>query len=745
MIQLFTFALSDLLPGSSAGLAASPFVSPAISLIAVAGLSSVWMLGWVAAAAIPLVLHLLNRRHQKPIPWAAMQLLRQVIEQESRRMQIEQFLLLALRMLILIVLSIALARPFLTSVADSGATATRAPQLWIVAIDTSYSMSYREEGQSRFETARQLAIDLLNEESRPGDAFALVALGRPARAVIGTPTFDVEGMIAELRRLTPDDSGSELTSGLSLLADLAGAASDLAELGPRTRIAIYTDLGRDTWQDATEGADRNRLQQLRNQHQLDIEVVGQSSRENAYIKSMRLSTSRAMAGNALSVDVVVGSAGSSIDRLPVQLELDGQTVASEIVRLESGGEQMVRLQFVPRSLGTFAITAVIPDDRLSVDNRRHQILEVREQYRVLIVEDQAGDSRLLKLALQPSPNIAMGNNVSSRTKTEFASLDLSGWDVVIMNDLSSLSGEVANRLARFVAAQGSLIWLIGPNANRNAINGNPVLTNELLGFRLTEPSPMEDWGIDPLEYRSPIVAPFVGFPDSGLLTTPIFRFWQIEPVEAEGLQVDLATNTGQPLIVRHRTGQGWVASMLTVPQAGTAEREVWNVMATWPSFLPLVQQLVQVVLDTGGDRTSIAVGDVIQGVVRQAIERAQIKIVRPDRSENQIVTESTPVNGGLPWLYDQTLDSGVYRAIALTGVEQLYAVNIDATQSRLESVEIGQLPRAVDGAIAEGPPTLTGATVVSSDDQLARVLLALLFVLLVGESLLAWAMGRRLA
>ena len=65
--------------------------------LAAVGLLNAMMLAWATAAIIPILLHFLNRRRQRPIQWAAMQILLQVIQKEAKRMRIEQLLLLALR------------------------------------------------------------------------------------------------------------------------------------------------------------------------------------------------------------------------------------------------------------------------------------------------------------------------------------------------------------------------------------------------------------------------------------------------------------------------------------------------------------------------------------------------------------------------------------------------------------------------------------------------------------------------
>ncbi len=119
-----------------------------------------------------------------------------------------------------------------------------------------------------------------------------------------------------------------------------------------------------------------------------------------------------------------------------------------------------------------------------------------------------------------------------------------------------------------------------------------------VGFDFQNVSEESDWTIDPLDYRSPIVAPFSGFPNAGLLTTPIFRYWKIVNRSTD-LKVDIALSSGDPWLVRHRVGKGWVASFLSAPESGqlSGASSTWNAVTTWPSFLPLAQQLLQAISD----------------------------------------------------------------------------------------------------------------------------------------------------
>src|SRR6478752_7828244 len=74
------------------------FATPAAALATVAG-----------AAAVPIIIHLLNRRRYRIVDWAAMRFLLAAQRQNVRRLRLEQWLLLAVRCAILVLLAVALA------------------------------------------------------------------------------------------------------------------------------------------------------------------------------------------------------------------------------------------------------------------------------------------------------------------------------------------------------------------------------------------------------------------------------------------------------------------------------------------------------------------------------------------------------------------------------------------------------------------------------------------------------------
>src|SRR5438094_8395520 len=123
-------------------------------------LNPIMLLG-ITAVSVPILIHLLNRRKFERVVWAAMRFLRVSVEQNQRRMRIEDLVLLALRCLLLALLALALARPAIRA-SSAGEIFGRAKVTAVIALDNSYSMSATDGVSSRLDKAKKAAEGVLN-------------------------------------------------------------------------------------------------------------------------------------------------------------------------------------------------------------------------------------------------------------------------------------------------------------------------------------------------------------------------------------------------------------------------------------------------------------------------------------------------------------------------------------------------------------------------------------------------------
>jgi len=186
------------------------------------GFASPWLLGGLLAAGIPVLIHLLHKRKFIETEWAAMKFLLIATKKYSRRVRFEQLLVLLVRCLILLLLAIAFSRPY-WSVKGAFVEST-APVHRILVIDTSFSMRWKEDSQSLFEEAKELANARVSN-SNPGDAFQLIQISNSSpQALISRPSRQQTYVLDEIARLNPTEEFGNVEQALQMALEFLGQA-----------------------------------------------------------------------------------------------------------------------------------------------------------------------------------------------------------------------------------------------------------------------------------------------------------------------------------------------------------------------------------------------------------------------------------------------------------------------------------------------------------------------------------------
>jgi len=162
-----------------------------------------WMLWALPAVLLPIIIHLLNRLRYKTVHWAAMIFLLKANRAATRRAKIRQYILLALRCLLLLFLIWAMARPLIGG--WIGSAAGGAPEAVILLLDRSASMEARA-GEAQ-ESKRAHALALLTQAARQsiGSRFILI------ENVLRQPLEIVEASsLATMQICEPTDTAADL-------------------------------------------------------------------------------------------------------------------------------------------------------------------------------------------------------------------------------------------------------------------------------------------------------------------------------------------------------------------------------------------------------------------------------------------------------------------------------------------------------------------------------------------------------
>src|SRR3989304_4474792 len=99
----------------------------------------------VGAAALPILIHLLNKRRYRILRWAATDFLREAQRRNRRRIRLQELILLALRCLAMGLVGLMLARWFIQPESILAALGTAGRTEHIVLLDDSFSMGLRAD------------------------------------------------------------------------------------------------------------------------------------------------------------------------------------------------------------------------------------------------------------------------------------------------------------------------------------------------------------------------------------------------------------------------------------------------------------------------------------------------------------------------------------------------------------------------------------------------------------------------
>ena len=378
-------------------------------------------------ASVPLIIHLLNRRRVRRRDWAAMTWLLAAMKRHQRRLRLEHWLMLLLRMAAVALLGLALARPVLTDSALAGLVGAR--RSVVLVVDTSYSTLAKVDARSVAERIQQEAGRLLDGLG-PEDALAVVVTNDPDEA-------DDAGVSPFVLR--PRSVGGEAVArarqALAALhprpapapwpATLERVREQLALEDPEREIWVLTDFQALDWApgatdatatdaSATDGGSTSGRAPLlaaledvlRTPARVRIVDLGGGDRRNLTLESVEISGGEeAFAGRPLRLELVVANHGSSaVQGAAVEVAPDGEA-SRRVVRVPEipaasiaadrpvPGRQTVYVDLPALLLqqsGWRSLKAsVLPPaddpgvDSLGLDSERSCVLHVRPQIRVL--------------------------------------------------------------------------------------------------------------------------------------------------------------------------------------------------------------------------------------------------------------------------------------------------------------------------------------------------------------------------
>ncbi len=489
-----------------------------------------------AAAAVPVLLHLL-RNHQAPeIRFSAIRLLQGVrVEQASRR-RIHDPLLLAVRVAALCLLAIAFARPYIVR---KGSAMTDA--VTIVALDRSASMGAEGVWPRAIEAARR-AVD----EAPRGARVGLVAFDTRADLVV-EPTFD---------RVAVRAASDRLQAGNGATLFRAGIARAVAATGDRGRIVIVSDL---------QGSAADVNSTVPEQVGVEVRAVG-GRWSNLSILGVRRDDNGLIATIRNDADRPQhATATASVDGRPIDRR-DADLAPGEVRELPFRGN----LQN-----GSTGEVVLSGRDAFAADDRRYIALDSSSRTRVLVAGEHGGADAFYMIAALNARDGPPEFDTEA-TGNDRVAERITAWrpDVVAILSPRGLAKADTDAIAAWTERGGGLLVAVGTDADDN------VLAPLVGGLHFAADQKRDEMlSLEQFESRHPLFQQ-LGTITSGLTSARFARAWRID---ARGWDTIARFGDGRGAMFERPWGRGHVLVF-----ASDLDR-AWNDLPLQPSFVPLVQ------------------------------------------------------------------------------------------------------------------------------------------------------------
>ena len=631
-----------------------------------------WFLLGLAAAVIPLLLHLRRARRVNKITFSTTRFFDEEFMRAARRARLQDILLMLLRMALFCLFALALSRPLLSLPGFVGLGVGQ--RNVAIVLDDSASMGVVTDKGTLLDRARQSSLAVLNDLSTTrGDRATVILAGRRdagPTALFEEPTIDLEAVKQAVRQVKLTDLGTDIhaavqTASKVLGADPADPGAYTSSSGAAREVYVFSDLQANAFaqgQGPGLGAGVGLFL-------VSVRADDATVRQNVSVDAVQYGSPRPVLGVPFTIRALVSNHSPRPCKRRVNLLVDGEVASHTTVDLPPARSEAVR--FVHRFAdagwrsGHVAIESADDSsvDPLPVDDRRYFAVHVEQTVRTLAVngapsriaaKDELFFFRLALTAVPEQTQPAGGRRVQIEqiTAGELSKERMAPFPVVVLANVAGLSTQQLEMIEHYVDGGGNLLITLGDRvdaAEYGKYAGTGRLHGGLLPGALGGVVRSDDAAafIGEVDSAHPAIA---GFSDArlGYLASVSLDAWY--DCDAQPSTVLMRSSTGHPLLAEKQFGRGRVLLFTS-----TLDRD-WTNFPLQPTFVPWAYRLVSYLAQPSLDRSGfVRTGQVVHLPVSTTTAKP-MQVTRPDGT---IAYPQADVPGAA-MILTSTDDAGVY-------------------------------------------------------------------------------------
>ncbi len=406
----------------------------------------------LAAAAIPILIHLFNIRKLRVIEFSTLTFLKELNRNKIRKIKIRQWLLLALRTLLIVLIILAFSRPALQG--TFGSAGSRAASTLVILFDNSASMQLHN-GKGSFLLQGQRRAEEIISTMQEQDELYFLRLSDVPQATTEEPIRDARAGLSLIRDTEISTRFRTIDDGMRLASRLFQQSKNFNK-----ELFIITD-----GQSASLAADDRKTVEPEKLFPPDIKVFYSSlsdrQAENTSIEHAFVPPTLLQTGKPFTLNVLVKNHGTvTIQNRLVTVTLNGTKVMQKSVSLNAGENKTIDFLLTPYRSGFLSGYAELEDDGFEQDNRYYFTMVIPASMNISLVSPEERYARYIQTALNTARdmNTASPVNITTIAPAQITTTVLSNSDVLIFSGVKELPQSQAEIVRRYLLNGGSILF-----------------------------------------------------------------------------------------------------------------------------------------------------------------------------------------------------------------------------------------------------------------------------------------------
>lgn len=406
----------------------------------------------LAAAAIPLLLHLLNLRKLKTIEFSTLRFIKELQKTQIRKLKLQQILLLILRTLIIIFAVLAFARPVIKS--DLPVFGSHVKTSVVILLDNSFSMDVSDEGGNRLKQAKNIAQQVV-AALKDGDEAVIIASSDAGEQKKISFSSNFSLLKEEIQKLPLSATTAEMSSLIRMASAMLGQSNNVNK-----EIYLISDAQKNIFEGKVDSV-RVALPSA-TVFALPVGIRSRIAEQNLSVDSLAVLTRIFQAAKPVELEAFIrNNSQSDAKGVVVSLLFNGTRVAQRTVDIPAGQVRTASIAAPPQGSGAISASVEIEGDGLESDNRRYFGFVIPPKPNVALVGSPE-QTRFLSLVLQSEAGSEVAN-VRVMSAQQFAGANSADYEVaVIAGGLGT--GDIP-RIESYVKNGGGVLLFADNNAD----------------------------------------------------------------------------------------------------------------------------------------------------------------------------------------------------------------------------------------------------------------------------------------